>query len=370
MESLAAHGITEQIVVVNSRDAQAARKVAQSLPKISAEIVESGSQEGMGAEILKVADGLSGPFVVASGHAVNAGDNYSRLEALGRCDAAICASHVPDVSEYGEAKLEGDSKVVAIEEKPKNPHPGYRIVGAYLLSPRFVSALREAKPGHYSFEGALSQLAVQGKVLCAKVEGYQPTLKYPWHLLLLKNFLMGRALAQKPVVEPGAEVHKSAIITGSVHVSEGARVMENAVITGPAYIGKGATVGTASLVRDHSCVEAGAVVGYCTEVKNALLGESASAHHCSVEDSVIDRNCRLAAFSVTANRRFDRQSIKSDSQNGKIDTGLGFLGAIMAEDCWLGVNASTMPGVKLGAGAGVMPNKVAYRDLKEGEKVE
>jgi len=372
MENLAAHGIVEQIIVVSSRDVSAAKKAVSSVsnPKIKAEVVESGSQEGMGSEILKVAGKLSGPFVVASGHSVNAGDNYAALKALGQCDAAFCCREVSDVSDYGEVKFGSDSVVTSIEEKPKASHAGFRIVSTYLLSPKFVSVLGRAKPGHYSFEDALSQLVAQGKVSCAKVEGHQPTLKYPWHLLALKNFIMERTLPQSPVIEPGAEVDESAIIRGRVFVANGAKVMENAVIKGPAYIGAGAVVGTGALVRDYSCLEARAVAGYCTEVKNSLLLDGVHTHHCSVEDSVIDSNCRLAAFSVTANRRFDKQPVKSDSKNGKKDTGLDFFGTVMGVGAWLGVNASVMPGAKLGSGAGVMPGKVAYEDVADGEKVE
>jgi UDP-N-acetylglucosamine diphosphorylase / glucose-1-phosphate thymidylyltransferase / UDP-N-acetylgalactosamine diphosphorylase / glucosamine-1-phosphate N-acetyltransferase / galactosamine-1-phosphate N-acetyltransferase len=370
MENLAANGVNEQIIVVTSRDFGLAKKIASGVSGVDAEIIESGSQEGMGAEMLKIADKLSGQFVVASGHAVNAGDNYAALKALGQCDAALCGRQVPDVSEYGEVTFDADSKVTSIEEKPQDAHAGFRIVSTYLLSAKFVSALKTADAGHYSFEAALSSLVAKGKVLCAKVEGYQPTLKYPWHLLSLKNFIMERTLPEGPLVAPGAEVDESAIIRGRVYVSKGAKVMENAVIKGPAYIGEGAVVGTGALVRNYSCLEANAVAGYCTEVKNSLVLEGAHLHHCSVEDSVIDRNARLAAFCVTANRRFDKGNVKSDSKNGKKDTGLDFFGTIMGEGAWLGVNASVMPGVKLGAGAGVMPNKVAYSDVKDGEKVE
>jgi len=370
MENLASNGISEQVIVVSGRDSDSARKVALSVSGVKAEVVESGSQEGMGAEILKVADRLSGSFVVASGHAVNAGDNYAALKALGQCDAAICCRQVPDVSEYGEVKIEGKGKVVAIEEKPKEPHSGFRIVSTYLLSQNFISVLKKTEAGHYSFEKALAGLVAEGSVSCAKVEGYQPTLKYPWHLIALKNFIMERTLPDKPVIAAGAEVDESAVIRGRVYVSKGAKVMENAVIKGPAYIGPDAVVGTGALVRNYSCLEARAVAGYCTEVKNSLVLEAVHTHHCSVEDSVIDRNCRLAAFSVTANRRFDKENVKSDSKNGKKDTGLDFFGTIMGEGAWLGVNSSTMPGAKLGAGSGVMPNKVAYHDVKDGEKVE
>ena len=370
MENLAANGVSEQVIVVSGRDADSAKKFALSVPGMKAEVVESGSQEGMGAEILKVADRLSGPFIVASGHAVNAGENYAALRALGQCDAAICARQAQDVSEYGEVKLGSGSKVASIEEKPHDSHPGFRIVSAYLLFPKFLSALRKADAGHYSFENALSLLVKEGRVLCAKVEGYQPTLKYPWHLLALKNFIMERTLPDKPVIAAGAEVDGSAIIRGRAYISAGAKVMENAVIKGPAYIGPDAVVGTGALVRNYSCLEARAVAGYCTEVKNSLLLEGVQTHHCSVEDSVIDRYARLAAFSVTANRRFDKANVKSETRNGKKDTGLDFFGTIMGQGAWLGVNASVMPGVKLGAGAGVMPNKVAYHDVKDGEKVE
>ena len=370
IESLARNGVSEQVVVVDRRDADAARKAAAKAAGVTAEVVESTAHDGMGSELLQLKSRLPEKFIVTSGHSVNAGENYASLKGMAGCAAAFCAKQVADVSDYGEVKFDGEGKVTSIEEKPKAAHAGYKIVSTYLLSTRFISALESEPAGHYSFEAALSSLVKQGGVSCAKAEGYQPTLKYPWQMLALKNFVMEHALPDKPGIAQGAEVDASAIISGRVYVAKGAKVMENAVVKGPAYIGENAVVGTGALVRNYSSLESNAVAGFCTEVKNSLVCGGVHLHHCSVEDSVIDRNCRLAAFSVTANRRFDRENVKSDSKNGRKDTGLDFFGTIMGEGASLGVNSSVMPGVKLGAGAAVMPNRVAYADVKEGEKVE
>ncbi|MFA5246707.1 MAG: sugar phosphate nucleotidyltransferase [Candidatus Micrarchaeia archaeon] len=370
MENLAKSGVADQIILVDKRDSAAAKKAAAMAVGVTAEIVESCSHEGMGSELLGIKSKLPEKFVVASGHSVNAGDNYSSLKDIATSAAAFCAKQMSDVSDYGKVTFDPLGKVTSIEEKPKSPRAGFRIVSTYLLSKQFLSALEKQPAGHYSFEAALSELVAQGDVACAKVEGYQPTLKYPWQLLALKNFIMERALPDKPVIASGAQVDESAIISGRVYIAKGAKVMENAVIKGPAYVGEDAVVGTSALVRNYSCLESGAVAGFCTEVKNSLVSDSVHMHHCSVEDSIIGSNCRLAAFSVTANRRFDKENVKSDSKNGKKDTGLDFFGTVMAEGAWLGVNSSVMPGVKLGAGAGVMPNKIAYKDVLEGGKVE
>jgi bifunctional UDP-N-acetylglucosamine pyrophosphorylase/glucosamine-1-phosphate N-acetyltransferase len=71
---------------------------------------------------------------------------------------------------------------------------------------------------------------------------------------------------------------------------------------------------------------------------------------------------------VTANYRLDHAIIPSVIGGERLDTGRDKLGAMIGADVRIGVNASTMPGVKLGANAWLGSNLPLNRDLKDGER--
>lgn len=81
-------------------------------------------------------------------------------------------------------------------------------------------------------------------------------------------------------------------------------------------------------------------------------------------DSVIGDNCSLGAGTITANLRFDERNIFVDVLGkGKMDSGCNKLGAIMADNCKTGSNATLMPGVKIGPQAIVGPGVLMANDL-------
>jgi bifunctional UDP-N-acetylglucosamine pyrophosphorylase/glucosamine-1-phosphate N-acetyltransferase len=72
---------------------------------------------------------------------------------------------------------------------------------------------------------------------------------------------------------------------------------------------------------------------------------------------------------TTANFRLDGRTVPSMISGVRVDTGREKLGLITGEGVKIGVNTSTMPGVKIGAGALIGPNLRINRDVPEGERV-
>jgi bifunctional N-acetylglucosamine-1-phosphate-uridyltransferase/glucosamine-1-phosphate-acetyltransferase GlmU-like protein len=110
------------------------------------------------------------------------------------------------------------------------------------------------------------------------------------------------------------------------------------------------------------------MVGAFTELKNSLLGSWTHVHSGFIGDSVIGENCRLGAGFVTANRRMDRQKIKSTVKDKKVDTGLSFLGCLMGDECRAGIRSSTMPGVVIGNHCIVGPGETLFENLGSKQK--
>jgi bifunctional UDP-N-acetylglucosamine pyrophosphorylase/glucosamine-1-phosphate N-acetyltransferase len=66
---------------------------------------------------------------------------------------------------------------------------------------------------------------------------------------------------------------------------------------------------------------------------------------------------------VLANFRFDERSVKVKVSGETIDTGLDKFGAIMGAGSKTGINASIMPGVRIGPGSFVGSHVCLMRDL-------
>lgn len=263
--------------------------------------------------------------------------------------------------QFGELSVVGD-RVLRIVEKPKNGNglSNLRVIGVYLLNQEFVDVLRKVKSEHYSLERALDIYAKQGKVRFAQTDTEILTLKYPWDLLHVKNFVLSRL---KRSISKKAFISKTASIIGDVVIEEGAQIAENAVIKGPAYIGYNAYIGTNSLIRDGSDIEQGVIVGAYMEVKNSLIFEGSKTHSGFIGDSIIGGNTRIGAQFGTANVRLDRNNVKVEVKGEKTDSNLKSLGVMVGGSVVIGERVSTMPGVTIGDNVNVGPSTTVMQNV-------
>ena len=211
------------------------------------------------------------------------------------------------------------------------------------------------------YECALDLMVSEGhKIKIVPYSGFWKAIKYPWHIFgVVRYFLDGC----QPSISPSAQISPKAVVEGRVIIEENVRVLENAVIRGPAYIGAKSIIGNNVLVRDYSHIGRNCVVGYSTEVKGSYIGDNCWFHSSYVGDSIIDDNCSLAAGTVLANFRFDEKNIKVKVGGESIDTGLDKFGAIIGGNSKTGINASIMPGVRIGPRSFVGSHVCLMKDL-------
>jgi len=265
-----------------------------------------------------------------------------------------------ELGKLGVLRTEND-RVIEVVEKPlpgKEPSD-LAVVGIYLLNKFFLDTLRKTPKEHYSFEKAVSNYAGKEKVGFAVTEGNNLSLKYPWDLLVLKNYMLSNL---HKYISPTADIASSAELIGEVYVDENAKIMENAVIKSPCYIAKNVFIGNNAILRNGVDVEENSVIGANMEIKNTLLMENSKTHSGFIGDSVVGKNCRIAAGFQTANVRLDRETVKVTVNGQKIDTGLKSLGIMIGDGTRIGLKSSTMPGiivsrnVIIGSGTSIMGN--------------
>jgi bifunctional UDP-N-acetylglucosamine pyrophosphorylase/glucosamine-1-phosphate N-acetyltransferase len=172
-----------------------------------------------------------------------------------------------------------------------------------------------------------------------------------------------------------SNIADSATIKGNVIIKQGATIYENAVIKGPAYIGKDVIVGNNTVVRDHVAIEKGVTIGANTEVKNSVFQPGSSLHSEYFGDSIIGRNTKIGAGTITANRKFRKDGARPEvdseliGKDFKENTGRTFMGAVIGDNVDIGVNVSLMPGVQIGSDAKIGPGTVVHENVSQGETV-
>lgn len=77
------------------------------------------------------------------------------------------------------------------------------------------------------------------------------------------------------------------------------------------------------------------------------MDHSFVSHLSYVGDSIVGRNCNIAAGTIFANLRLDDKTIKTKIKGHIIDSGRRKLGGIVGDNVKFGVNCTIMPGKKI-----------------------
>ncbi|HLF71312.1 MAG TPA: NTP transferase domain-containing protein [Dehalococcoidia bacterium] len=336
-------------------------------------VVVQNEPKGMADAVLAARESLDhDPIYVTQAHDVSESLHAEMLAAWdkrGSADGLVAAARVDSYFPGGYLMLDGD-RVTSIVEKPgagNEPSDLVNIVAHAFASPAALigSLLQEmSTPGaDDAYERAVSKLMAAGDFRAHVYEGRWQALKYPWHLLDVANMLLD--LWTSGAESPGPDYEQR---EDGVFIGRDVRIMPGAHVVAPALVGHGSVIGHNALVRG-SIVSPNCVVGFGSEVARSFLGAGVELHHNYIGDSVIDAGASLGWGATTANYRIDRRSVPSMVGGERIDTGREKLGLVLGADAKVGVNTSTMPGVKIGAGALIGASIKVTRDVPDNERV-
>ena len=326
--------------------------------------------KGMGNALYQAKNLLKHNFLVLNAERVDSNElieiiNY-KLKVT-KAKALLIGQQTENPELYGIMKLKKD-RVLEIVEKPKKQKApsNIKVVGVYFLPVTFFQSYQKVKKEHYDFEKALSHFMKKNEVrvtLLNKKEEDTPSLKYPWHLLKVKNYLFVKFLQKK--ITKSAKITKKTTIKGNVYIGKNTKIFEGAVIKGPCYIGDNCVIGNNALVREYTNLENNCLVGAFAEITRSIFQQDVHTHSGYFGDSIFAKGCRIGAGTVTANVRIDKVEIKSIVKGKKIRTGLDSLGIIMGENSKIGINCSLMPGKFIGSNCTVGPSSLVMEDIED-----
>ncbi|MFJ2646620.1 glucose-1-phosphate thymidylyltransferase [Streptomyces sp. NPDC087420] len=201
-----------------------------------------------------------------------------------RPDAQILLTQVPNPTSFGVAELDVGGRVVALEEKPKQPKSDLALVGVYLFTPAVHEAVRSIEPswrGELEITHAIQWLIDQKKdVRSTTISGYWKDTGNVTDMLEVNRSVLER-------IEPHCDgtVDEASEIIGRVRIEKGAKVTGSRIV-GPA------------------------IIGADTVVSDAYIGPFTSvSEECTIEDSEIEYSIILRGASITGVRRVEASLI-------------------------------------------------------------
>lgn len=142
----------------------------------------------------------------------------------------------------------------------------------------------------------------------------------------------------------------------NVWIAKSATVVPSAFIGAPCIICEGAEIRHCAYIRGSAIVGKGAVVGNSCELKNCILFDGVQVPHYNyVGDSILGYKAHMGAGSITSNVKSDKTNVSIRTDEGRIETGMRKLGALVGDLVEVGCNCVLNPGTVLGRGVSVYP---------------
>lgn len=192
-------------------------------------------------------------------------------------DAQILLKEVANPTSFGVAELNGDGRILCLEEKPAKPKSNLALVGVYLFTAKIHQAIDEIKPskrGELEITDAIQRMITKNE----HVDSHVLT---SWWLDTGKKDDMLEAnrvvLDEMTDVSMLGDLDEQSRLSGRVHVGKGS-ILKNCTVRGPAVIG-------------DDCVLENSYVGPFTSI-----GDGARVSHAEIEHSILREKCQILDF--------------------------------------------------------------------------
>ncbi len=362
-------GLRHFVIIGNPSNMQRIEQITKGIPGIAVDFAIQKKSLGI-ADALKSAEPfLNGQFLIVNPNDVFSNSAYTKI--LDEAEKATASSYilgyqVPKYFPGGYLQVNSQNELLHIVEKPNPGEEPSNLVNILIHCHtsaeellRYIETVQTTRDDVY--ECALDNMVKKGrKIKVVPYDDFWAPIKYPWHIFKVMEYFLDNA---QPYTASSARVSEKATIEGKVILSDNVKVLENAVIRGPVYIGANSIIGNNALVRDHSHIGSNSVIGYCTEVKHSYVGDDCWFHSNYIGDSIVDDNCSLGAGTILANFRLDEGTIQIKVGDNLVDTQYDKLGAMVGRGCRIGVNASLMPGVRVGPDSFLGPHICLREDV-------
>ncbi len=335
---------------------------------VSIEYADQGDKEGIEAALLASEDFVKNEsaFMLLFGDIVSEkGLMLRTLNAFEntQSDMAMTLTLRGDTGDFGIVEIDsmGLVKKAGIKKADLNCHSNYVDAGCFILTPDIVEEIK-TQP---SIGQAINSRIEKGdKVTAAIWEKEWVDIGKPWNIIEANRLLLSKVkesrIAKDVVIGANVEIKNAVIIEKGTEISAGA------VLNGPLYIGSNSYIGNNTLIRDHCSIGKKSIIGFSSEIKNSVLFDEVQTFGlCYVGDSVIGKKTQLSSGVITVNTETPKREITMNINGKSLNTGFMKLGAIIGDECDIGVNSLIYPGKRIASNSTVMPGTSIKEDLFE-----
>jgi len=365
-EQLLRLGITHVVVVTNELNDEYIKTI--EVPEKLTVSYVTQKNKGQVQALLAIEKECSGEVLL-----LNASDYYADagittfLHGIDKNTIALGAIKTGYYFPGGYLKVDANNIVSEIIEKPKigeEPSDIVRILIDYIPDiSLFIEVAKKhssnAASGYEEAVNALMKMSGNAKAIVLDKNMWKP-IKYPWNVLDVAELLLSEMKGTQ--IDKSVVIKEHVIIEGPVVIESGVKIFEGTKIVGPVYIGKNTIIGNNNIIRSSSIGD-DCVTGFNSDITRSVIGNNCWFHTNYVGDSVVGNNVSMGSGTVTANLRLDDGEIQSIIKEEKINTGRNKLGVLVGDNVRIGVNASTMPAIKIGSDSFIAAGIVLTQDI-------
>lgn len=359
------------LVVANSANATAIKRLIDNNDIKSAQvIIQKEDYSGMAGAVFSAKNYVKGEILIVNGSDLIDYSITSKLISLSKEENRLIMVG-KQFSEYfpgGYFKFDDSKKVIEIVEKPdkdKRPSSIVKLVFDYFadidILLKYFTEVKSQEDDLY--EAIVNKILLNGlKQTYLIYDSYWYGLKYPWHVLSMMKFFLMTVNEKK--ISSTANISEKAIIIGPVFIGDNVKIGDYSKIVGPSFVDNNAIIGDYSLIRE-SQIGKDSLVGSFTEVARSYVGNNVFLHRNYIGDSVLDNDVMFGAQAVTGNLKFDGTKILSEINEKRVDTNFNKLGVIIGSLSKVGINATILPGVKIGKKTWIGPGEKVNYDIED-----
>ncbi|MBY8999392.1 MAG: NTP transferase domain-containing protein [Candidatus Heimdallarchaeota archaeon] len=371
IEELQQIGLNDIVIVVGYKGEQIKEYFKNGLDfNVNIQYADQGEKEGIESALLAAEEFVAndseflllfGDIVPEKGLMQRALNAFENTQA----DMTMTLTLRGDTGDFGIVEIDSMGMVIKAGIKKINQASESKYVdaGCFIIRTDIFDEIRTQQ----SLSKAINARIEKGdKVSAAIWEKEWVDIGKPWNIieanrLLLSNITESR-IAKDVSISTNVELKNAVIIEKNVEISSGT------VLNGPVYIGANTYLGNNVLIRDHCSIGKGSLIGFGSEIKNSVLFDEAKVFRlCYIGDSVIGQNTSVSSGVMTVITETGMKEVSMNINGKKVSTGLLKLGAIIGDNCDIGVNTLIFPGRKISSNSVVEPG-TTIKDDYESEK--
>jgi len=334
----AVKGVCDEIIIVIRKEQ---KDIIESFPDYK--FVYQDETLGTAHAIAQCEKMIKGNFIVLAGDIIVHENEIKKFVKSGA--PGICAAEVENPKAYGTLSLAGNL-LKKITEKIENPESNLVNASVYFFTKDIFSAIGKTKKserGEYEITDSINLLIENGAEFKCHILETWLDIGQPWQILDANKIILEK--------------------TGTI-IGKNVQLRPGAFIEHPVAIDDNSIIGPNCYIRKFSSIGKNCKVGNAVEIKNSIIMDNSFVSHLSyVGDSVIGKNCNIAAGTLFANLRLDEKNIWMIINDKKVDSGHRKLGSLVGDNVKFGANCTIMPGKRIWPNILVPPCSIVSEDI-------